>query len=411
MAHSSSAEMSVSPECSVSEDNEVITMVDVLKEEEELEDCTKALLGASDDKNCTYSKGYVKRQALYACVTCIPQDKENLQPGGVCLACSYHCHEGHELIELYTKRNFRCDCGNSKFPGHKCILEPNKARINDQNSYNQNFGGVYCLCKRPYPDPEDDSGDIMIQCIVCEDWYHERDKRKIIKPFAVTDQGCILKDMKSSSENESPQATAFPQDWRKNLCKCERCMDKLSSTNGDPDLVNIITLWTNPGCADMTRKPNPSRYGGNLLSRKPEEGPPNVQLHQSDADSHGVVHHDYAPQVQTITKGISFVVYESNGLSFLLDEQDTVQAYEEKGKANGETQYERGMKALSSMDRVQSIEAIKGYNDMKSQLMEYLQKFAESKKVVREEDIKEFFNGMNARKKQRMDVNVPYFCR
>ncbi|KAK7791728.1 hypothetical protein R5R35_009376 [Gryllus longicercus] len=356
MAHSSSAEMSVSPECSVSEDNEVITMVDVLKEEEELEDCTKALLGASDDKNCTYSKGYVKRQALYACVTCIPQDKENLQPGGVCLACSYHCHEGHELIELYTKRNFRCDCGNSKFPGHKCILEPNKARINEQNSYNQNFGGVYCLCKRPYPDPEDDSGDIMIQCIVCEDWYHERHlgrttplqlengelicqlcmkKNAFLSVYALhtemkpADQGCILKDMKSSSENESPQATAFPQDWRKNLCKCERCM----------------------------------------------------------------------------------AVYESNGLSFLLDEQDTVQAYEEKGKANGETQYERGMKALSSMDRVQSIEAIKGYNDMKSQLMEYLQKFAESKKVVREEDIKEFFNGMNARKKQRMDVNVPYFCR
>jgi E3 ubiquitin-protein ligase UBR7 len=47
---------------------------------------------------------------------------------------------------------------------------------------------------------------------------------------------------------------------------------------------------------------------------------------------------------------------------------------------------------------------------MKIQLKEYLQKFAESKKVVREEDIREFFSGMEARKKQRIDVHVPYFC-
>jgi E3 ubiquitin-protein ligase UBR7 len=50
------------------------------------------------------------------------------------------------------------------------------------------------------------------------------------------------------------------------------------------------------------------------------------------------------------------------------------------------------------------------YNNMKIQLKEYLQKFAENKKVVREEDIREFFSGMEARKKQRVDVQLPYFC-
>jgi E3 ubiquitin-protein ligase UBR7 len=50
------------------------------------------------------------------------------------------------------------------------------------------------------------------------------------------------------------------------------------------------------------------------------------------------------------------------------------------------------------------------YNNMKIQLKEYLQKFAENKKVVREEDIREFFSGMEARKKQRVDVQMPYFC-
>ena len=61
----------------------------------------------------------MKRQALYACVTCT-QDQKQL--AGICLACSYHCHDGHELIELYTKRNFCCDCGNSKFANNKCTI-------------------------------------------------------------------------------------------------------------------------------------------------------------------------------------------------------------------------------------------------------------------------------------------------
>lgn len=44
----------------------------------------------------------MKRQALYACNTCTPKGGE---PTGVCLACSYKCHEGHDLFELYTKRS------------------------------------------------------------------------------------------------------------------------------------------------------------------------------------------------------------------------------------------------------------------------------------------------------------------
>ncbi len=32
----------------------------------------------------------------------------------------------------------------------------NKAATNGDNKYNDNFHGVYCVCKRPYPDPEDE---------------------------------------------------------------------------------------------------------------------------------------------------------------------------------------------------------------------------------------------------------------
>ena len=57
------------------------------------------------------------RQALYACATCTgakgaPQGSGEVGGegrkgalAGICLACSLHCHEGHDLYELYTKRS------------------------------------------------------------------------------------------------------------------------------------------------------------------------------------------------------------------------------------------------------------------------------------------------------------------
>jgi len=111
------------------------------------------------------------RQALYACETCSTADRE---PAGVCLACSLTCHDGHQLTELYTKRNFRCDCGNSKFSGVlTCKLCRDKEPRND-NVYSHNFRGLYCTCSRPYPDPEDSVDDVMLQCAICEDWFHGR---------------------------------------------------------------------------------------------------------------------------------------------------------------------------------------------------------------------------------------------
>ena len=40
------------------------------RELKELEADARAVLGNSDAENCTWERGYVKRQALYACITC-----------------------------------------------------------------------------------------------------------------------------------------------------------------------------------------------------------------------------------------------------------------------------------------------------------------------------------------------------
>jgi E3 ubiquitin-protein ligase UBR7 len=164
----------------VDEDGEELySLQDVIENENKSNEIARAVLGASDSVNCSYDKGYVFRQALYACRTCFGQTK---QLHGLCLACSYNCHQNHVLYELYTKRNFRCDCGNSKFDENfECKLQPNKDKANDSNKYNHNFNGIYCECNKPYETADDQEGDEqavevdddeMIQCTICEDWFH-----------------------------------------------------------------------------------------------------------------------------------------------------------------------------------------------------------------------------------------------
>lgn len=347
------------------EDNSV-TMLDVLQEESQLEENAYAVLGASDDRNCTYNKGYI-RQALYACKTCY--SKKNIR-AGVCLACSFHCHEGHELVELYTKRNFRCDCGNSKFENKECNLEKSKNATNIENMYNQNFDGVYCTCARPYPDPENENNDEMLQCVICEDWYHSKHL------------GC--KDVPGDDAYAEMICAACMEKhdflW-KYATKYSTMHNSTASYKNGEKILNVETL---PNDCTMPEK-NLSDIKGSCFW---------LEGWRTSLCS-----------CESCKK-----IYKEQGISFLLDPKDSVQAYEEAGKiTKRESQYEKGMKALASLDHVQQLTAIEEYNNLKERLKEYLQKFAENKKVVREEDIKEFFSEMESKKRPK--VVVPTYCR
>jgi E3 ubiquitin-protein ligase UBR7 len=90
-------------------------------------------------------------------------------------------------------------------------------------------------------------------------------------------------------------------------------------------------------------------------------------------------------------------------VTFLVDESDTVAVYEQQGKLKSKSSpYQQGLAAFSTkLDRVQQMEMLHGYTDLKSELTDYLKKFADNRKVVREEDVKEFFEQLAARKRQR----------
>ncbi|XP_046663572.1 putative E3 ubiquitin-protein ligase UBR7 [Homalodisca vitripennis] len=462
------------------QDNEetIVTMVDVLKAEEILEENADAVLGPGDDKNCTYNEGYLKRQALYSCLTCLPADKS--EHAGVCLACSYHCHSDHDLVELYTKRNFRCDCGNSLFNGKKCTLDPIKSEMNENNSYNQNFRGVYCCCQRPYPDPEDPEDDEMIQCVVCEDWFHTRHLDSSVPkeddygemicgtctdklPFLQYYLGyAVSKIMNTADKNESSENINVDDDSPADTVKQvsnkmsppkESAASKTSETSVPVNQENgtntdIIHSKDALETSDKLQKTQEKHILEDTKENVPENSVVEEKHELMDVPEEEKAvgseiaspskESDKCEEKECLLKKLKILprqsgatfwpegfrkllctciscmeTYKKHNVSFLTDEEDTVRSYEDKGKLRkreaGPTQYERGMEALSSLDRVQQMEAILGYNEMKTHLSEYLAKFAENKKVVREEDIKEFFSGMKARKRQKLDI--PYSCR
>ncbi|EIW75928.1 hypothetical protein CONPUDRAFT_146999 [Coniophora puteana RWD-64-598 SS2] len=124
--------------------------------------------------SCTYALG-PRRQAVHLCLTCDV-------PRGLCDACAVACHHAdHNQLELFPKRNFRCDCPTTAVPGACSLHRGEGAGIgprsgerekeNEENIYGQNFWGVFCRCSRPYDARTE--RETMVECVTCEDWFHE----------------------------------------------------------------------------------------------------------------------------------------------------------------------------------------------------------------------------------------------
>ncbi|XP_069371601.1 putative E3 ubiquitin-protein ligase UBR7 isoform X3 [Paralichthys olivaceus] len=375
-------------------EEQTVSLVDVLEEDEELEEEASAVLAGSDSDHCSYPQGYVKRQALYACNTCTPKGGE---AAGVCLACSYKCHEGHDLFELYTKRNFRCDCGNRKFTELQCKLHPDKDEVNSLNKYSHNFFGAYCTCSRPYPDPDDQVEDEMIQCVVCEDWLHGRHL------------GCVIPDCVELQE-----------------MICELCMNKNDFLWTYADLLAVSGAAAQvkeetggESNTDAPDKPQVDQVDDVIepsSKRSREEAESSCRLKQPQRTGQNRLRSGavfwpsgWRSKLCSCT-GCQELLSQAN-LSFLLDESDTVLAYERKGKNNEQKQqgHDPLMSALDNLNRVQQLEIIHGYNDMKTELKDFLQTFAAEGKVVTPDDIRLFFEQQQSRKRRRVD-DGRFYC-
>ncbi|EDW04261.1 putative E3 ubiquitin-protein ligase UBR7 [Drosophila grimshawi] len=461
------------------QDQSTITMLDVLEEEAEMEEEYAAVLGGSDEKECTYAKGAIDRQALYSCLTCCPAARTDpTKSAAICLACSYRCHENHELIELYTKRNFRCDCPTLRLGADKrCALNPQLDALqapNAENLYNHNFQGLYCKCKRPYPDPERIGEELMLQCVICEDWFHLQhmqsppvSKKWLEACSEMICDNCMERNQFLSdyiglavqpAEQEGKRETDIEVSMG-NEQEVKGTKEKKSELESDskqkeselePELKGTKNeqlpaeakseLESEPkGTKSHLDSESKSKLESALNGTKSEQSQAEAKQKKRESESkaesgeraekRAKLSEEICrrPKRNTEYKGAAFwandwrtalcqcsaciQLYRDQSVEFLLDANDSVKAYEERGKKRAEdnSTYQQAIRALASIDRTKQIDVITEYNRMGDRLKEFLQAFASSNRVVTEDDIKGFFAGM--RSENHANRGQPYFCR
>uniref|UniRef100_A0AAV1T6I9 UBR-type domain-containing protein n=1 Tax=Peronospora matthiolae TaxID=2874970 RepID=A0AAV1T6I9_9STRA len=392
------------------EEEEVVTLSDVLKHNEHMTETADAVLGDASDTHCSYPMGYI-RQAVYACMTCTPEAVERPETrAGVCLACTYSCHHDHELVELYTKRMFRCDCGNDKFPSTmSCKLEAEKAPANERNTYSQNYGGLYCNCHRPYPDPERTTADVMVQCVICEDWLHEEHLTDGSNEEPAAEKDASESCDKESTTEESP--TSGDADGTEDLetamlCEtfdelvCLDCMKKhpflMAYAAGSTVERAVKRENTDEGSSEAT----PASSSECVLKLKQQQ---QLETKSSTALRPTFWSSDWRSDLCQCSSCVA--LFEKHGIAFLLDPDDALHVYEasarEKKSASDEEVAQRAF--ANKLTHEQQVDVAVGYSVMKNNLQQYLAGFAAEGKTVRKEDIQQFFAGLRQIKRQKTE--------
>jgi len=366
------------------EEGDIMTLKEAVEAQNTREEDAIAVLGAADDSNCTYTKGYMDRQAVFYCTTCDPMQTSR---AGVCYACAVHCHKSHELVELYTKRDFRCDCGNTKFDGFKCTLQEEKEAVNERNKYNHNYAGKYCTCARPYPDPEDEVEDEMIQCIVCEDWFHSRHLGDLA-PAAYAEMicdGCVQKHpfLDYYKDFEVPPVVTV----------------KNSDTNNDVDVVSTSSDGgVTPGVVERNETDTSQVSSCKLQQLKEKYKTPTEKLVVK------FFQEEWRSQLCKCEECVQ--MYAAEGVPYLVNTSDTIQFYEEKGKQNVEKVLEEAATTISNLDQVQHVELMHGFHALKNGMHEFFGQFPEGH-VISTDDVKGFFDILQKNKRRRLDGEYP----
>lgn len=410
-----------------------VTLDEYLDDLEERELEAEMVLGGDDGDECTYLKGYMKRQAIFSCLTCTPEGN-----AGVCTACSMSCHEGHEVLELWTKRKFRCDCGNSKFGDFICKLQTNKDIENVDNLYNHNFKGTYCTCDRPYPDPDVEEEEEMIQCCICEDWFHREHLGLDSSEKVPVDeegeplydelicQGCsatcsfltlypqhifiatnkhseIENDVKGKGIAEQPlSGPASSCNVEDSSCELPKPSDSVANLNSE----------------------NGSDGGERLVSEEASEKDLSLSKCSQDASSSasatcklGVDLSEATPVLES-TKAMFLVknwrdflcqcencsnFYNQKGIGFVLDKDETIAEYEKRAKQRREERLQQqegaSMNMFNNLGHIEKVEIMSGIADMKNEMENFFASRDTSDAVTSDEIYQLFENLKNKRRR------------
>lgn len=229
----------------------------------------------------------------------------------------------------------------------------------------------------------------MLQCCLCEDWFH------------------------TDHLNAKVPKTEFYSEMTCGECvaKNDFLVDYLGLT------VTIVTTETDTNSSSTVEVEN--------SQNEEEEGgtsPKRMKLSTAACVRPKISANSYIKGSALFWKGewrkllckceVCEHTYQNLKVEFITDLEDTAHHYEERGKSNPKpSNYDASLEALSSLPRVNQINAITGYNRMKDKLFEFLQTFVVNNQIVTEEDIQRFFRNMKDSNEARQEVNQPHFCR
>ncbi|KAI0700330.1 hypothetical protein BC835DRAFT_1502676 [Cytidiella melzeri] len=389
---------------------------------------------------CTYPLGYI-RQAVYWCRTCN-------ETRGICSACSVACHTDHEQLELFPKRKFRCDCPTNSL-AHNCTLHEHPEDTNTDNVYGRNFDGKFCRCGREY-DAEKER-ETMIQCLACEDWFHEsclnlrarpssRDPSPEPHHIETTPDDDAHSDT-SSSGLPPPLLTA--SEYEALVCaSCVRKTDTLRRYAGTSGVLMVVrtspqenwrVIGQSEGEEERVEIDGEGSVTGEKRGRSPSEqdGPQTKRARASqgaemEKSPAAIIKPErpmstcLAPNAHKAAQALvstNDTSLEMTGLegagdvfltegfrdrwckcasclpsleahSYLLEEEETYEPPEDPD--SGLSLEELGMRALQNLPRERAINGIHAFNEMRDQLLKHLRPIAEENREVTEADIHAF---------------------
>lgn len=273
----------------------------------------------------------------------------------------------------------------------------------------------------------------MIQCIVCEDWYHS-----------------LHLDTEPSAAQDYCEMICGPCVNRLEFLKdyCGLCVTAINSSAADESKdLNVTSVDEEAVTGEVKASEvvtKDVKTENKVEKDDSDVSPPEAKKMKRDDESADVPSSSSSSSTTSTpctrpkndpgsyTKGATFwpdnwrqqlcvcvqckSLYESLKVEYLIDNEDTVKWYGDEGMkklAAKESDYDRGMRQLSSLNRVQQIDAITAYNKMKNRLKEYFNTFVESQQVVTEADIKRFFAQMqnDDQKDLMVHSDIPFNCR
>ena len=339
------------------------TAADLIEQQERLESQAAEAIPFRFDE-CTRDRGHI-RQPIYACRTC--------GGGGVCAGCSVACHGDHDLVELFHKRHFMCDCGSQNMyrkrdpadlleTGYPSDAKPCSLRRegfspgSTENTYGHNFDGHFCYCERGQNyDPEKEE-ETMYQCLVCEDWLHE---------------SCTHRGLVKSADFE--------------CFVCDGCVTK-------PENAVLRDYCGAPGwlvVADDAEKERRVVLGAGR-PRVPPEHPKRRAIRASRLDlflASGF--RESICKCETCAprwEHLPFVTAEEESYDPPDDDVD-----ECASGTSASSTYDRALAALGRLPRDRMLDSVRAYQKLRDALYEHLRPFAERHEPVNEEAVREFF--------------------